>query len=1087
MTVESSAKGEVLAALAWRAQTLDEVLAEGSPRPRRPVETVPPAAEVVRSWKAAFAGGDDAAFRRRLRWDGTSEARVLGALSTHAAGPGHPEEPPAWVVELAGALEGPNGRGDRAVREGVPPRLARGWPEHLPPFAELWVPVVDLAAESVRERLGGEPSWVAPAGFASLERQLLLQLSSLAELVLFDRFAAFRERVTDKTRAEGRVAYAAFLAEMVRGGLERVLAAYPALARRLWRMASTWVESSAEMLGRLRHDLPAIAAVLCGGSRPGTVVEISPGLSDRHEGGRQVAALYFESGAAIVYKPRDVGVESAFQQLLRWLAASGMRFVPPPMRMLARAGYGWTELVAHTPLASHDALRDYYRRAGALVCLTHVLGGADLHMDNVVACPEGPVLVDGEALLQPPDLWRLLDEGGGRGSAWDHGGVLCTATGLVTFPVLDPRGEPYEIGGLSGAGGYLTDRAQRVWREVNTDAMRWEEVEARSPGMANLPLFDGDERLPYPFGGELAEGFEEAYRFLISHRGEMLREDGPLAPFAGQTSRVVLRPSSLYVRVLSRLALPRFQRRGLDAGVLIDSLNAVFRNARRRPTLWPLVAAERTALEGLDVPRYTIATDGTGVSGPGGVAIPSCLPGAGLVAAAERIRALDGSDLARQLRGLRRALGAAALRHTGASSASSAAAPIGAVLEGLAASTTGGMELLDVAKELAAGMASEIEAGAGGTAASRGIRRFYLYDGLAGPALFLTALSRLSGETVWADAASHAWQDISRRLAGPRRRAPRTEPVGACTGLGGLVYALAVAARLSGDAGLLDVGTSLAAGIGEAEIAADTRLDVEGGCAGAALGLLALYSCTGDRSVLARAVACADRLASLAVPRAGGLAWPGADGRCLAGFAHGASGIAFALARVSRAASRPDLGAVVEAAFVFERSLFLPERAEWAVASSSDGAAPVALTAWCHGAPGIALARLGALDVVADPAVRAELETALATTRRAKLSGLDHICCGNLSRIETLLKGAEVLEREELIRAARVRMASVLTRAAARGSFAVERVSGVARSGFFRGTAGVGYQLLRLIAPAALPSVPSFDPPRQSPLGEVRV
>ena len=69
--------------------------------------------------------------------------------------------------------------------------------------------------------------------------------------------------------------------------------------------------------------------------------------------------------------------------------------------MLDRGDYGWVEFVEQEACASVAEVRAYFALAGGLVCLTHVLRGSDLHMENVIATRRGPVLIDLEMLLQP--------------------------------------------------------------------------------------------------------------------------------------------------------------------------------------------------------------------------------------------------------------------------------------------------------------------------------------------------------------------------------------------------------------------------------------------------------------------------------------------------------------------------------------------------------------------------------------------------------------------------------------------------------------------------------------------------------------
>jgi lantibiotic modifying enzyme len=134
---------------------------------------------------------------------------------------------------------------------------------------------------------------------------------------------------------------------------------------------------------------------------------------------------------------------------------------------------------------------------------------------------------------------------------------------------------------------------------------------------------------------------------------------------------------------------------------------------------------------------------------------------------------------------------------------------------------------------------------------------------------------------------------------------------------------------------------------------------------------------------------------------------------------------------------------------------------------------PRFLTNWCHGAPGIALGRLAILHLVEDASLHEELRIGLETTRRLHQTQLDHLCCGNMGRVEILSHAARTLDQENLMEASVALTAQVLARAEARGSFGwlPENEERRFDPAFFTGAAGVGYALLRLARPDQLPCV----------------
>lgn len=313
--------------------------------------------------------------------------------------------------------------------------------------------------------------------------------------------------------------------------------------------------------------------------------------------------------------------------------------------------------------------------------------------------------------------------------------------------------------------------------------------------------------------------------------------------------------------------------------------------------------------------------------------------------------------------------------------------------------------------------------------------------GALGEALFWAALARVDGDAEAAGRALRMTEPVLEALdgiaAGRKIPAPR---LGGFTGLGGTIWGLATLAHLLGDAGLRRQALA-AAGLVTADLIAEDRLfDVIFGSAGALLALAALAE--GERNAAARerllasARACAAHLLARRDPCG---AWDaGGSGQLQSGFAHGASGIAYALLQLHRLEADEACAEAAAAAFAFERTLYLAERDRYLPFRGFDPAGPL-LVAWCWGAPGIALARTAALD---DPAIRREAEENLGRLLAQKQTLEDHLCCGNLGRATIyarFARGAEPLRPPEDFAAehrevARL-VASVLARAQRRGLF----------------------------------------------------
>jgi type 2 lantibiotic biosynthesis protein LanM len=345
-----------------------------------------------------------------------------------------------------------------------------------------------------------------------------------------------------------------------------------------------------------------------------------------------------------------------------------------------------------------------------------------------------------------------------------------------------------------------------------------------------------------------------------------------------------------------------------------------------------------------------------------------------------------------------------------------------------------------------------------------------LYAGRCGVAVFLAALYYLTGTENCRDFAASALYPLARILDNhsQRRAFGRRVALGAGSGIGGMIWALVRSAGFLDDSRYLDHALRLGKMISREKIEQDGSLDVLDGAAGAILGLLALEQASGGAAPLTRAVECGDHLLRKASQdSAGRAAWPSKMAACpFTGFAHGAAGIAFALLRLFARTGQDRFRATGERALAYVSSVFCPEVGNWAVSGRSDAGgerAPKFWTTWCHGAPGIGLARLGSLAI--QPQCKRDVETALQTTLRRSLRGPDNLCCGNMGRIEFLSVAARQLQRPSLCDAAIGKASRVGHRMRPTASKAWTNPA------LFQGTAGIGYQLLRLVEPRNIPSV----------------
>ena len=227
-----------------------------------------------------------------------------------------------------------------------------------------------------------------------------------------------------------------------------------------------------------------------------------------------------------------------------------------------------------------------------------------------------------------------------------------------------------------------------------------------------------------------------------------------------------------------------------------------------------------------------------------------------------------------------------------------------------------------------------------------------LYDGMPGVVLFLAYLGALSGVERYT-ALAHAACATMRRTVRDNR-ADLTW-IGGFAGWGGVLYTLTHLGALWQQPQLLEEAQEIVELL-PALIDQDEQLDVVSGAAGCLVALLNLHEARPCQRTLAAAIQCGDRLLARAQPAGDGLCWQVPGLGALAGFSHGAAGIAWALLALFARTRAERFRTAGRGGIAYERSVFSAEAGNWR--DLRDPEHVRFPTAWCHGAPGIGLARL---------------------------------------------------------------------------------------------------------------------------------
>jgi type 2 lantibiotic biosynthesis protein LanM len=1072
----------------------------------------------LQRWRETLSiEGDSGIFARRLAFDGLdlqSCGHFLGAVRLGDQAP-----VPVWATRINAYLSRCC-RSDEAQQlcltaeadvetpqlttdaQDAITRFVTASPTNEFPFGDIWGPFLFVAREELCRSAGDALNNLNEESLQTFQSQLWASIAYIAALPLsleFRRFLAKHDplSILDRQAADrsapSEAMYRRFVHHFHSAGLLAFFQEYPVLARLLSEVAGCWVEHVGEFCRRLDKDRAALAQLFNQDSDLGQVVNVRIGISDPHHGRRDVVIATFACGLRIVYKPKDLGIDEAFWSFIDWLnvqCTPGEILRLRTLKVLNRTTYGWVEFVEHQPCHDQCEVKHYYRRVGMLLCLTYVLGGTDFHQENVMASGADPVLLDLETMMQPlPRSWDGLHTSSADRRAVEimHDSVL--RTGFLPFWIVGNPGKGYDVSGIGAEEASDTGYLHPEWEHVNSDQMKVIYRSSISEPQANRPMLDGNIVSAEDHVAEICRGFTEVYRLLLAHRDLLLADDGPLRPFRGLKLRCLLRMSKAYGQLLNRRMHPEFLRDGADAGIELERLARDFLVLVPEPDYaspWEIYRAEVDALERLDFPYFSFFSDSENLIADGCVVATSFFSESGLQRVISRVRKLSDEDLRVQTNFILTSI------HSRFASRSSEvpqrSEANGNTTDSDQAPLTRS-DFVGAAVAIAEQISHAAIRGADGGSTWLSLafdptvdRMNYLpmsdnlYDGRIGVAFFLAALEYVTGGAGFRDLALAALMPLRKSL---RQSVPPLTgriSLGGAAGLGGQIYALIRIARWLNDDELLSCAGRAAGWFSSKRIACDRTLDVFSGSAGGILGLLTLSAAHGNGDALESAVRCGHHLLKKRVcAETGHLVWPGSwTSRPLTGFGHGAAGIAYAILRLSQASGQHGFRHAAEEAIDYETAVYSVDARNWPDLRYPTGPDCTRfMNAWCNGAAGIGLGRLGGLPIFDTPSIRRDIANALETTRTSPLADEDHACCGNTGRIDVLVEASRRLGRPDLLDEARRRASVLVRRAQQSGRYALfAQVPGVTDSlSLFQGTAGIGYHLLRLAESDRLPCV----------------
>ena len=375
---------------------------------------------------------------------------------------------------------------------------------------------------------------------------------------------------------------------------------YPVAARVATVRTLYMIKNYSDILEHLDNDHEEIEKFI--GKDELTLTDIKLSTGDSHAQGNSVSILKFDD-KKLVYKPKNLDISLAFEKFVDWyVGKSGMLDIKIP-KGIYKDTYAYNEFIERIYCKSEKEVKRFYTRYGYLVAICYLLNINDLHLENIVANGENPVIIDMETLFQMPaqiaedsayfDMTRHLE------------------TESVSASMLLPKQtnlggkEAINLSALDGKGGELSQKVL-VPRSVDTADFHFENVAGYFAAGQNIPQYKNNKDVDVSkYNLVIVEAFEEFMKFILDHKSEAFKA---LEVFKGKKVRALLKSTERYASMIRYADHPNYNGDMKYRERLMMNIWAYpYRDKR-------IIKSEINDMLFNDIPIFFTYTDSTGVT-----------------------------------------------------------------------------------------------------------------------------------------------------------------------------------------------------------------------------------------------------------------------------------------------------------------------------------------------------------------------------------------------------------------------------------------------------------------------------------------
>lgn len=841
-----------------------------------------------------------------------------------------------------------------------------------------------------------------------------------------------------------------------------------------------------DIIKQTKEQLDLLSIKLNNGYHLGKINNICLELGDLHKKNKSVAIIFFDSNCKVVYKPRNLEIERAFEKFIMWINKNinnNMLELKAAKVHCVDHDYGWMEYVEYKECNSLSQVKNYYYRAGELLAILHMLNAKDFHNENVIAHGENCIPIDLESLFH--EKLKINNEDGNnfllKSEAVEEAVQIMDksvmSVGFLPCKIVNKIGNDLTSIDVSGLGGEEIQTspfsAYRL-KGKNTDNIRIEKDSGYLDVKENNPKYNGTIQASQLFVDKIKNGFYVMYKWINDNKLNLTKIC--ISIFSGKKCRYILRPTYRYSQLLRTSYHPDFLRKSIERKILLHRLAI--------DSQFPInvVRSEINDLIRGDIPIFNIYTDSTTILNSEGKNVMHIYDETPLDKVINKIKKFNDAELNKQISFIDISFKSKVddgskditnikftkniTKETSNDKWIKTARKIGDyILENSIEKRNNKFtERTWISVTFDSIYKNSWGIGPVGTD---------LYSGNSGIALFLGYLGLVLNDKKFIQAADETLSIVIKGIKNLNKKIPYQ--IGGYNGLGGDFYSISKIAKITKDKKYEKIIGDNIDCIAKL-VDKDKVFDVIGGSAGCLSALISIYNNTDNNIIRDKLLDIARMCSEHLIKKCkkvtkNSIAWGYSNSVLYSGFAHGSAGILANIAMLYKITKNKKLLYIISWALNFERTLYSNNAKNWFSTNEKNNIS----FGWCHGVSGMLLSKLilkqsGFTDKYIDN----EINVALETTLNYSFGHNPTYCHGDLGNLAIINYASKILNDNGL----RSRCTSTFNMLYK--NFICENW----KKGIFRGTtsiglmvglSGLGYSLIKNYAPDIVPEFLWFE------------